>query len=93
MYKLTNTSTIVRLADNASIPNDTANTDYQHYVEWAKSNVPTPADLPTTAQLNVPLIAAMLDIDLKSIRALREGDAVRLKALDDQAKALRTQLK
>ena len=93
MYKLTNTTTIIRLDDNASIPADSGNTDYQHYIEWAKTNTAAPADLPTTAQLNAPFMATLLDIDLKSIRALREGDAVRLKVLDDQAKALRIQLK
>lgn len=93
MYKLTNTSNIIRLADNASIPADTANTDYQHYLVWSATNTPTPADLPTAAQLNAPFMAALLDIDLRSIRALREGDAVQLKALDGQAKIARGQLK
>ena len=93
MYKLTNTTTIIRTDDNASIPADMGNTDYQHYLVWAATNTPTPSDLPTTAQLNAPFMAALLDIDLRSIRALREGDAVRLKALDDQAKLARGQLK
>jgi hypothetical protein len=36
---------ILRLSDNASIPKDEANTDYQEYLEWvAKGNTPEEAD-------------------------------------------------
>jgi hypothetical protein len=36
---------IKRLADNAFIPFDPANTDYQEYLEWiAEGNGPLPAD-------------------------------------------------
>ncbi len=52
MYKLlpnnpmTGTATgIKRLADNAFIPFDPANTDYQEYLKWlADGNTPEPAD-------------------------------------------------
>lgn len=59
---------------------------------------PTPAQIaaattPSKDENNAPLIASLLDIDMKSIRALRESDLVRLKALNDQATLLRTQLK
>ena len=38
-------SSILRIADNASIPFDEANRDYQEYLEWlAEGNTPEPAD-------------------------------------------------
>ena len=41
------TTCIKRIVDNASIPFDPANTDYQKYLEWvAEGNTPEPADEP-----------------------------------------------
>ena len=46
MYKLTNTTTIIRIADKSSIPNDPANTDYAAYLEWLEDgNTPEAADV------------------------------------------------
>ncbi len=52
MYKQTkdidgniSTKYVIRIADNAFIPFDPANTDYQEYLKWlAEGNTPEPAD-------------------------------------------------
>ena len=45
MYKLTDSETIIRISDGASIPNDPDNTDYAEYLEWvADGNTATAAD-------------------------------------------------
>lgn len=45
MYQLTTDGTIFRLADNAFIPPDPANTDYQAYLAWlAEGNEPAPIE-------------------------------------------------
>ena len=46
-YQLTTSATILRLADNAFIPPDPANTDYAAYLAWVEEgNTPEPAPLP-----------------------------------------------
>lgn len=46
-YQLTTSDCILRLADNAFIPPDPANTDYQAYLAWLEAgNTPEPAPEP-----------------------------------------------
>ena len=46
-YQLTQGDTILRLADNAFIPPDPANTDYAAYLAWVEEgNMPDPAPEP-----------------------------------------------
>lgn len=45
MYKLTLSTSILRIEDNAFIPADPDNSDYQKYLAWvAEGNTPDPAD-------------------------------------------------
>jgi hypothetical protein len=44
-FKTGQTSSVQRLSDNAFIPFDTANTDYQSYLKWLEEgNTPEPAE-------------------------------------------------
>jgi hypothetical protein len=98
-YQLTKTEAILRKSDDAHIPKDEGNRDYQEYLQWvAQGNTPEPADAPTIAELNAPILAAIAAEEAKQFRAIREhllGDVTardRLQLIDDNIKALRTQL-
>jgi hypothetical protein len=56
-YQLTaNEHTILRVADNAHIPDDPANRDYAEYLAWcADGNTPDPAPLPPEPPPPAPL--------------------------------------
>jgi hypothetical protein len=47
MYQLTTSTSIIRLSDNAFIPNDPGNRDYADFLAWeAEGNTPLPAPAP-----------------------------------------------
>lgn len=78
MYKLTHSTSIIRLSDNAFIPADPANTDYTAYQQWlAAGNTPLPADQPTQAELD----------------AAAEREAIRQLAIETKATAMFDTLK
>ena len=52
MYKATTHTSIIRIADNAFIPMDPGNTDYQAYLAWvAEGNEPLPPDTLTPEEI------------------------------------------
>ena len=95
MYKLTNTSTIIRLFDGASIPADPANTDYANYLAWlSEENTPEPADVPDPRLAILNQIAELeASITQRRLReAILTGDKTFIDSVDAQIAALRVQL-
>lgn len=95
MYKLLNSG--VRLGD-ATIPADPDNRDWQEYQEWlAEGNTPLPAD-PGPDPATISAKSRLVDIDRKSIRAIREWISARqdapaeLKALETLAETERAKI-
>jgi hypothetical protein len=53
MYQLTTGTSIIRLSDGATIPNDPGNRDYREYLEWLEAgNTPEPAPAPPPPPLS-----------------------------------------
>jgi len=75
-YTLTAFQNVIRDADNASIPFDEANTDYQAYLAWiAEGNtpnpyVPPPEPAPLTPQEKLAAAGLSVD-DLKTLLGIK----------------------
>lgn len=71
MYQLTETTSILRLADNAFIPAEPTNIDYQEYLDWvAAGNTPepyVPPVVPTPTNWPGFVIAIQSDADFKTV--------------------------
>lgn len=100
MYKLTNSTLIIRILDGAYIPDSADNSDREEYLSWlAKGNTPEPAD-PAPSKRPADIAARLAQIDAESVRPLRAKvagtdtaeDDDKLKALDAEAKSLRLEL-
>ena len=80
----------IRISDGARIDPDPRNMDWVEYLRWEGAG--GVADPMAATEINAPIYAKLDEIDRKSIRPAREGDTVRLAALEAQAQALRSQL-
>lgn len=67
-YKLTNSNQfIIRGRDNALIPSDVSNVDYQEYLQWvSQGNTPQPADIVISA---IPEVVTMRQARLALLQA------------------------
>lgn len=100
MYKLSkNPNAVIRISDNATIPFDIFNNDYVDYLVWINAgNIPQPAQTPAEIDAdaitanNADIQAKLESNDRKIIRALVEGDTIRINAHKAAQAALRAQL-
>ena len=90
MYKLTASTSVIRLADGACIPADPANSDYAAYLKWvAAGNTPQPAPVPTLAER---IESAVFKIDTDTDAIIRDCIGERgneYKLAEDEAKSFK----
>jgi hypothetical protein len=74
MYQLTSTPAILRTADNAFIPQDLGNQDYQQYLAWvAAGNTPTPYVAPSAPPLQLTPYQMRAALTQTGLRAQAEA--------------------
>ena len=71
-YQLTQYDTIKRLSDNAFIPQDLANIDYQQYLKWLEEgNEPLPPDpIPEPKPLTVQQKLEAVGLTVEELKEL-----------------------
>ena len=75
MYQLTSGDTIVRLTDNAFIPPDPGNTDYQKYLLWLEEgNTPNPYVKPGYETLSSAKATKINEINQQAYSRLVDSD-------------------
>ena len=85
---------------NMSIPLCEDNLDYQDFLEWNKeqkipldlNSVYEPTKAEVIAKTNAEIYLKLNAIDLKSIRAIREGDLIYIEKYKVEAEKLRSQI-
>lgn len=76
-YQLTNGDSIIRLSDNAAIPQAPGNRDYREYQEWlAEGNTPLPAPVEEPpAEPTLPEKLARIGLTPADLVAVLESEA------------------
>ena len=95
MYKLTKAGGIIRQLDEAHIPSDEANNDYQDYLVWIdEGNTPDPyVEPPVTIQQQINVLEASMTPRRLREAMLNKGQGMQfIQDVEDQITILRDQL-